>query len=78
MGHWNGTLCLDKLQDTGGRKNHGCASLTASRKLPAYDWKDWQKWHTLVEEKTGIRERTNVKLAQDKAMANHSRTVIFA
>jgi hypothetical protein len=52
--------------------------LTASRKLPAYDWKDWQKWHTLVEEKTGIRERTNVKLAQDKAMANHSRTVIFA
>ena len=21
-GHWSGTLCLDKSQDTGGRENH--------------------------------------------------------
>jgi hypothetical protein len=34
-GHWNRTLCLDKLQDTGGRENHVCVGLTASRKLPA-------------------------------------------
>jgi hypothetical protein len=38
-GHWNGTLCLDKLKDTGCRENHGCDGLTASRKQPAYDWK---------------------------------------
>jgi hypothetical protein len=38
-GHWNGTLYLDKLQDTGGRENDGYDGLTASRKLPAYDWK---------------------------------------
>ena len=37
--YWNGTLCLDKLKDTGGRENHGCDGLTASRKLPSYDWK---------------------------------------
>jgi hypothetical protein len=30
---------LDKLKDTGSRENHGCDGLTASRKLPAYDWK---------------------------------------
>jgi hypothetical protein len=34
-----GTLCLDKLKDTGGRENHGRDGLTASRKQPAYDWK---------------------------------------
>jgi hypothetical protein len=38
-GHWNGTLRLHKLQDTASRQNHGCAGLTASRKLPAYVWK---------------------------------------
>jgi hypothetical protein len=37
--HWKGTLCLGKLQDTGSRENHGCDGLTASNKLPAYDWK---------------------------------------
>jgi len=34
---------LDKLQDTGGRENDGCDGLTASRKLPAYDWKTYKK-----------------------------------
>jgi hypothetical protein len=38
-GHWNGTLCLDKLKDTVSRENHGCDGLTTSRKQPAYDWK---------------------------------------
>jgi hypothetical protein len=33
-----------------------------------------KKWHTLVEEKTRNRERTNVKRIQEKAMANHSCT----
>ena len=38
-GHWKGTLCLDKLKDTGSRENHGCDGLTATREQPAYDWK---------------------------------------
>jgi len=38
---------------------------------------DRKKWRTLVEEKTLIRERTNVKWIQEKAMENHSWTVIF-
>ena len=33
---------------------------------------DRKKWRMLVEEKTRIRERTNVKWPQEKAMANHS------
>ena len=33
---------------------------------------DRKKWRMLVEEKTRNRERTNVKLTQEKAMANHS------
>ena len=37
--HCNGTLCLDKLKDTGSRENHGWVCLTASRKQPAYDSK---------------------------------------
>jgi hypothetical protein len=31
-------LCLDKLQDTGSRENHGSVGLTALRKQQAYDW----------------------------------------
>jgi hypothetical protein len=31
-----GIMLGDKLQDTGGRENHGCNGLIASRKLPAY------------------------------------------
>ena len=38
-GHWNGTLCLEKLKDTGSKENHGRDGLTASRKQLAYDWK---------------------------------------
>jgi len=59
---------LDKLKDTGSRENHGCYGLTASRKQPAYDWKnqreavqDRKKLRTLVEEKTRNRVRTYVK-----------------
>jgi len=37
--HWNGTLCWDKLKDTGRRENHGCDGWTASTKQPAYEWK---------------------------------------
>jgi hypothetical protein len=33
---------------------------------------DRKKWCMLVEEKTQNRECTNVKLTQEKAMANHS------
>ena len=39
---------------------------------------DRKKWRMLVEEKTRNRERTNVKRTQEKAMANHSQTVILA
>ena len=59
---------MEKLQETGGRENHGCDGLTASRKLPTYDWKTQKKQYKigkklrkLVEEKTRNRERTNVK-----------------
>jgi hypothetical protein len=33
---------------------------------------DRKKWRMLVEEKTRNRESTNVKLTQEKAVANHS------
>jgi hypothetical protein len=79
ISYWKGTWCLDKLQDTGGRENHGCADLRASRKLPAYVFEalketvqNKKQWLMLVKEKTRNRERTNVKWTQDKAMANHS------
>ena len=39
---------------------------------------DRKKWRIFVEEKTRNRERTNVKLTQEKAMANHSQTVTLA
>jgi hypothetical protein len=39
---------------------------------------DRKKWRALVEEKTRNRERTNVKLIQEKAMANHSCTAKLA
>jgi hypothetical protein len=35
---------------------------------------DRKKWRTLVEEKTRNRVRTNMKIIQGKAMANHSCT----
>ena len=35
---------------------------------------DRKKWRTLVKEKSRNRERKNVKLIHDKAMANHSCT----
>jgi hypothetical protein len=64
---------LDKLQDTGNKENHGCAGLTASRKLPAYVWEllketlqDRKKWHMLVEEKSQNKECTNVKRMQER------------
>jgi len=38
VGHWSGTLCLDKSQDTGGMGNYGCDGLTLSRKPLAYGW----------------------------------------
>ena len=34
--------------------------------------RDRKKWRMLVEDKTQNRERTNMKLSQEKAMANHS------
>ena len=39
---------------------------------------DRKKWRTLVEEKSRNRERTNVKLIQEKAMVNHSCTAKLA
>jgi hypothetical protein len=35
------------LQDTGSRENHGCDGLTASRKQPAYDWKNQEKQYKI-------------------------------
>jgi len=52
-GHWNGTLCLEKLKDTGSKENHGCDGLTASRKQPAYDWKTEKKQYKIG--KNGVR-----------------------
>ena len=38
---------MDKLKDAGSRENHGCDGLTASRKLPAYDWKFYNKQYKI-------------------------------
>ena len=59
---------MDKLQDTGGRENHGCAGLTVLKEATGLRLEvlkeivqDRKKWRMLVIENTRNRERTKVK-----------------
>jgi hypothetical protein len=67
-GHWNGTLCLDKLKDTGSwgkPRTRWFDSIKEATGVRLEDLReavqDRKKWRTLVEEKTRNRVQTNVE-----------------
>jgi hypothetical protein len=55
-----------------GRENHGCDGLTASRKLPAYDWKTFEKQYKIG--KNGVRWWGRKKKQTNKQTRNRERT----